>query len=195
MVDDSRLERAAAFAQQAIPWTNNQKRNAQLAADALSTHGFYATTQNPSGNRTDKRFAAIGSPTNGILVNPSSPFWKNPVESAKQSYDVGHLSTDDPKGTLLHEIAHTIYDPQGYWSADSQKQTASQVSRYGQTNPKEFVSEVFAGLHTGKTFPEDVMNLYRVMSTRQHNDQGAYQPQTAMAPSLPNALLKSGGIG
>lgn len=165
---DDRLQRAANFAQTTIPWTVNQKTNAKLAADALNAHGFDAMTKNPSGNKTDKRFAAIGSPTNGILVNETSPFWKDPQTSAKQSFDVGHLSTDDPKGVLLHEIAHTIFDPQGYWSAGQHKETASQVSRYAQTNPKEFVSEVFAGLHTGKQYPDDVVNLFKMLSARKH---------------------------
>lgn len=165
---DDRLQRAANLAQTPIAFGTNQKKNAQLAADALNQNGFEAMTKNPSGNKTDKRFAAIGSPTNGILVNESSPFWKNPKEAAKQSFDVGHLSTDDPRGVLLHEVGHTIFDPQGYWSADSQKQVAAQVSRYAQTNPKEFVSEVFAGLHTGKEYPEDVLNLFKVLSARKH---------------------------
>lgn len=154
-------DRAKLLAGKEIQWTASKKKNAQLAADALNEHGFNASTENPSGNKTPKRFAAIGSPTNGILVNPSSDYWSDPVAMAKANYESGHLSTDHPMGVLLHEIGHTVFEPYGHWLTDSQKHIAGQVGRYAASNPKEFVSEVYAGTNTGKTYSPEVMNLFK----------------------------------
>lgn len=151
---------------QTITWTKSQKVNAQLAAQALVTAGFKAMTENPSGSKVSSKFAAIGSPTNGILVNPRSPYWKDPVGNARFQFSSGHLSTDNPMGILLHEIAHTIFDVTPNWLSEKQKEIAKQVSRYAGVNPREFVSEVFAGIHTGKTYGEDVMRLYGLLSGR-----------------------------
>lgn len=152
-----------------IKWTKSRKGNAELAAKALSDAGFRAFTTNPSGARTDKRLAAVGSPTNGILVNPASPYWADPEGQARLNFEKGHLSTDNPLGVLIHEAAHTIYDPANTWMApDQQRQVAAKVSKYAAVNPKEFVSEVTAGLHTGKTYDDDVMRLYALNTTRKH---------------------------
>lgn len=158
---ESHDERAKKLAQKNIEWTNNQKKNAQLAADALNEHGFKAMTEQPSGNKIDKRFAAYGSSTNGILVNPRSSYWKDPIASAKANHESGHLSSDHPLSTLLHEVGHTIYEPPHQWmNAQKEKEIAGQVGRYAASNPKEFVSEVFAAKHTGKELSPEVMNLY-----------------------------------
>lgn len=151
-----------------IAWTTSQKKNAELAADALRAAGYKAMTANPSGRPMNKHFAAIGSPTNGIFINPRCAYWKDPVTSARIQKEVGHLSTDNPIGVLLHEIGHTMYEPPGHWLAPSQKDVAGQVSKYAMSNPKEFVSEVIAGLHTGRNYSDEVMRLYD-MYTREHH--------------------------
>jgi hypothetical protein len=43
----------------------------------------------------------------------------------------------------------------------SEIKTASKVSQYGATSPIEFVAETYAGMVSGKTYPDDVMDLYR----------------------------------
>ena len=157
-----------------IKWTKSGKANAELAAQALSSSGFRAFTKNPSGAKTNPKFAAIGSPTNGVLVNPACPYWKDPEGQAKFNFEKGWLSTDHPLGVLIHEAAHTIYDPPNTWMADQQKAVATKVSKYAAVNPKEFVSEVTAGLHTGKKYDEDVMRLYQINTTRKHGQDASF---------------------
>ena len=123
-------------------WTTSQKKNAEIAAGVLRAAGFKAMTENPSGRKTDARFAAIGSATNGILVNPRSRFWKDPEASAKLNREGEHLSTSSPLGVLLHEIGHLEHpDVRSNWMAEREKQIAQKVSKYAGTNPKEFVAE------------------------------------------------------
>ena len=149
-----------------IPWTKSAKKNAELAASLLRKAGFDAVTENPSGRKTDSRFAAIGSKTNGILVNPRCGYWKDPVAAAQLNFKVGHLSTDHPLGVLLHEIAHIIYDAPDNWFADLHKEVAKRVSKYAASNPKEFVSEVYAGINTGKKYDDEVMKFYNMYARK-----------------------------
>lgn len=159
---------AASLARREIKWTKSAKKNAELTAAAMNEihPGFNAMTQNPSGRPTDSRFAAIGSATNGILINPRSPYWKDPVASAKHNHEVGHFSTDHPLHAAIHEISHTIHEVPRHWGAEQQKAVAAKVGKYAATNPSEFVAETFAGLHVGKRYDEDVMRLYNLYARR-----------------------------
>ena len=170
-----------------IKWGKTAKENVEIAKKLLSDIGIKAMTENPSGNKTDKRYAAIGSSTNGILINKNSPFWKDPELSAKENYKSGQLSTDNPVGVLLHEIAHIKYpDAPGYWPFPNQKEAASKVSKYATKNPKEFVSEVFAGINSGKEYSEPIMDLYRNWTKKDAQIQNAvddpviYDPEQVM---------------
>jgi hypothetical protein len=159
-----------------IKWGKTSKANAQLMADLLNSHGINASTTNPSGIKTEGRFAAIGSPTNGILINPSSPFWKDPVAAAKSNFDNGHLSSENPVAVVLHEIAHTVYDPPSTWqNRQRQEVIAEKVGKYAKTNPKEFVSEVFAGIHTGKKYDDDVMTLYNSFTDSEYSRHSKFK--------------------
>jgi phage-related protein (TIGR01555 family) len=142
-------------------WGKTAKANAEIAARILNDAGINAMTENPSGRKTDGRFAAIGSPTNGVLINKSSPFWKDPAAMAKSNAESGHLASSSPMGVLLHEVGHTLHTKApGYWPVPAQKELAGEVSRYAMTSPKEFVAEVFAGIHTGKEYSPEVMRQY-----------------------------------
>ena len=177
-------ERAGTLGESKITWTTSQKKNAALAAAALNAAGFQAVTENPSGHKTNFRFVAVGSPTNGILVNQRSKFWKDPEAAARHNHEIGHLSTPHPLGVLLHEIAHTQYpDVPSTWMADVQKAVASRVSKYGATNPREFVSETFAGLHSGLSYDDDVMRLYQLYT------------RTTAAPGLARADAQAAARG
>ena len=154
-----------------IKWATSAKKNAESVADVLNKAGFKSMTVNPSGRLTDKRFAAIGG-SNGILINPRSSFWKDPVKMAKQNHESGHLSTDNPMGVALHEISHVLYDPPKHWNAEQQKTVAGKVSKYAATNPAEFVSEVFAGKHTGKQYDEDVTRLFDLYTADHYKRSG-----------------------
>jgi hypothetical protein len=146
-------------------WTTSQKKNAEIAAGILRAAGYKAMTVNPSGSKTNSRFAAIGSATNGILVNPRSSFWKDPEASAKLNQ--GHLATANPLGTLLHEIGHLEHpDVRSNWMAEREKTIAQKVSKYAGTNPKEFVAETFAGLHSGQDYDDEVMGLFKALTWR-----------------------------
>ena len=67
----------------------------------------------------------------------------------------GYLSSDSAEHTIHHEIGHALYDPPDNFMAQVHQDLAREkVSRYAAMNPKEFVSEVYAGMQAGREFSE-----------------------------------------
>jgi hypothetical protein len=90
------------------------------------------------------------------------------AEQFDKSVASGFLSQRNP---VLHEIAHLQheksdrnYDLKSTWAFQTHKQIAGKVSRYAMTNPKEFVAETFSGYLSGKRYPDEVMNLYKLQN-------------------------------
>lgn len=142
-----------------IKWTKNATKNAELAGVALQKLGVKTFIE----ARPKSVAAAIGSPNNGILINKSHKFWKDPVTAMLHSKIAGHNSTSDPRGVLVHEMAHLLYDTRDNWFGN-EKEIAKQVSNYATTNPHEFVSEVSAGVNTGVKYSPEVMNLFKLLA-------------------------------
>jgi hypothetical protein len=109
-----------------------------------------------------------GKPPETVLqVNSSKAHQANWVNNAK----TGWLSQANP---VLHEIGHNLHlvnNPTNYitWHNtekyvkiySDEKKTAEKVSRYAATVPSEFIAETYAGIRSGKTYPDDVKNLYK----------------------------------
>jgi hypothetical protein len=109
--------------------------------------------------------------TRSLKLNPRFD-WKGLREWARDGYKDGTFSSDSVSHVLWHELAHAhmakqrpefFANVQGgrIVLSDAQRRLALQVSSYAGTSPVEFVSEVFAGRCAGKTYPPEVMALYR----------------------------------
>jgi hypothetical protein len=141
----------------------NKKENIETVKSLIADEGFNATDVVRSGRKIDKGTAAIyNNQTGEIFVNPSATYWKNPVEASAAAFRSGKLSTDDPMGVVYHEIAHGKFNVQDNFMSLKHQQSAGKVSAYAKRNAKEFVSETYAGLKTGKKYDDEIMTMFKV---------------------------------
>jgi hypothetical protein len=141
----------------------NKKQNVEIAKKLIADEGFIATTENPSGRKIDKSIPAIYNNVTGqVYINPNGRFWKDPVNSAKTAFDSGRLSTESPMGIIYHEVAHGKFKVQDNFMSWEHQQSAGKVSDYAKRNAKEFVSEVYAGIKTGKKYDPEIMTMFKV---------------------------------
>lgn len=139
-------------------WGKSPIANAREAARFISQSGFPSEIYRKAGSPV----AAIYSNTDSkIHVNVSNPFWKDPVGVMARNAASGHLASDSPTHILDHEMGHAIYSaPDNFHTLAHQDMARQQVSKYAATNPKEFVSEVHAGMKGGKTYSPEVMSAF-----------------------------------
>jgi hypothetical protein len=85
----------------------------------------------------------------------------------ERSVSNGWLSQDN---IILHEHAHNLhrksagdlFDTYRSWGYPSQhKPIAAKISKYATSNPVEFVAETFAAHVSGKSIPQDALELYK----------------------------------
>jgi hypothetical protein len=105
------------------------------------------------------------------FIHLSSAVVGNPIDETKGGDSYYTLSSNlDPEGpgTVIHEMGHMMhfqssatnfYSLQG--ASHRQPMVARKVSTYATNNPREFVAEVFLGLVYGKSFDDDVIQMYR----------------------------------
>jgi len=128
---------------------------------AIKKFGFDVPKSITSKKFENSKAIAYGS-HNGIAMTT------RPVnrELLEKQVEIGYWSQFNP---IIHEVGHlehqkaspNSYDANSTWSfGNKNTEITSKVSRYAQTNPKEFVAEVFGGVLSGKTYPPDVMGLY-----------------------------------
>lgn len=125
---------------------------------------------------------ATGKPINEhMAINHRESYWKDPTREGRVQFDAGFWSTADPQHPIVHEAGHyqhfqnvttdsrglsfTATDGRvigGHFPAGTNHQDiARRVSRYAASQPSEFVAETYAGVRLGKTFDDEVMDLYR----------------------------------
>jgi len=116
-----------------------------------------------------------------VRIYSNSTYWKDPDSVRKQIVDNGFWSSEDPNHPIVHEFGHWRhaqvitqdkfgfgfkYDGQVFsnksFGSTARRVTAQKVSRYGATSPPEFIAETYAGLRSGNTYDQDVMDLYRL---------------------------------
>lgn len=128
---------------------------------AIKKFGFDVPKSITSKKFENSKAIAYGS-RNGIAMTT------RPVsrELLEKQVEIGYWSQFNP---IIHEVGHlehqkaspNSYDANSTWSfGNKNTEITLKVSRYAQTNPREFVAEVFGGVLSGKTYPPDVMGLY-----------------------------------
>lgn len=142
------------------PFGNKKGQNIDTAISLLKAQGV--KTVDKLGKRSSGAAAWAQQDYQRVVINTSHGHWKNPKASAIHNRRSGNLSTSDPRGTLFHEAAHLkLRQVPNFFNLKDQKM-AGRVSRYARMNPKEFTSEVYAGLKTGRKYDSQVMKLYRM---------------------------------
>lgn len=102
----------------------------------------------------------------------SNVSWHNIEETTNKMAHAGHISSNNPKHVIYHEVGHYQHRFGSFlryaFSAlgenklpigveDFVKET---VSDYGASSITDFVAEVFAGHVAGKKYPKDILDLY-----------------------------------
>ena len=116
-----------------------------------------------------------------IHINPNAKYFRDKAYRETQ-FESGFLSTDDPLGPIYHEYAHHVIRKTlgimlfgTYQNADAANplvtaqspdflEAADEVGSYATVSLLEFLSEVFAGLKTKKTFSPQVMKVYNIFA-------------------------------
>lgn len=141
----------------------SKKKNIAEAHRAIQAAGFPTQEWHKPGSAS----AAIYSNTdNKIHINSAHKFWTDPTSGMKATHAAGHLSSSDPSHVLNHEIGHAIYSPPDNWNTLSHQDMARNVSKYAAMNPKEFVSEVHAGMAGGKEFSPEIMQAFKMYARK-----------------------------
>lgn len=136
------------------PWTKNKAKNLEIAKRYVESLGHKAEIYPSKGNGV-----AYHNEGRGISLNSNHKFWRDPVGSASRATN---LSSHSPEHVIHHEIGHALYDaPNNFMTLAHQDLARSKVSGYAAMNPKEFVSEVHAGMKAGKSYGDDVMTAFK----------------------------------
>jgi uncharacterized protein with gpF-like domain len=144
-----------------VNWTTNKSDNIKTMASIIEEEGYEVVVQ-PFGRGRSNTVAMASQ--GKVYLNKSGKFFRDPVNNMKDNYDTKWLSSDNPAGVAYHEIAHLKFKQNDNFFSLNHRDIAERVSRYARTNPKEFVSEVYSGLRTGKQYDEQVMKLYKAYS-------------------------------
>ena len=141
-------------------WTSNKSQNAKIMASIAEKEGYKVEIQPFGAGRNEIAMASNGK----IYINKTSKFLADPENNMKAQYKSKWLSTDNPEGIVYHEIAHLKFKQRDNFFTNTHREIVEKVSRYSRRNPKEFVSEVYAGIKTGKKYDKDVMGLFKMYS-------------------------------
>jgi hypothetical protein len=121
---------------------------------------------------TSGRVGVYDPATRTIAINPDPVLWDQAFLDAR--LQDGTFSTADPRGTAYHEYSHfrvhdrspvaymTLHDPTGIFQGDVNA-LYPQVSNYSQGSALDFIGEVYAGLSTGRQFPQAATDAYSLM--------------------------------
>lgn len=136
----------------------NKKANLDMAKAYLEQLGYKAEIYT---GKSQSRSAAVWS--HGVIyLYQSSKVWSDPVGAMKEQADHKFLASADPVHILHHEIGHELYDAPSNFMNNAERDIITQhVSKYAAMNPKEFVSEVHAAMAAGKTYPPEIMHLFK----------------------------------
>lgn|SRR3990167_8890097 len=135
----------------------NKSDNVKLAVSKAEKLGMDVTTSSITKIPKDE-VAIYNNATGEVFINTRADYWNDPARYANENYENGWLSSSNPMHPIYHEQGHALFNPSPNWNGG--KDIAAKVSKYATVNPREFVSEVYAGLKAGKKYPADVMRFY-----------------------------------
>jgi len=125
---------------------------------------------------------AVFNPPN--FIHLSSAIVGNPIDDMRGGAAYYTLSSNlDPQGpaTVVHELGHLMHyqtSAENFFGLQSASHRlpmlAQKVSTYATNSPREFVAEVFLGLVYGKSFDDDVLDMYSALG-------GPISPQISAA--------------
>lgn len=133
-----------------------RRKNAERAKQIIEGAGFKAEIYSNS----KLNWAASYSPSmDKISINEANYIWEDVVQNTMKQIQ---LSSQNPDHIVLHEIGHVLFDPPDNFMNVLQDREfiRTAVSQYASANPKEFVSEVYAGLIAGKKYPASVLAMF-----------------------------------
>lgn len=132
-------------------------KNVERARRMIEAAGIRAEIyQNPKLN-----WAASYSPSmDKISINKSNFIWEDVVQNTIKQVQ---LASQHPDHIVMHELGHAFFDPpDNFFNVmDTRDFVRKAVSHYAGANPKEFVSEVYAALISGRKFDARVMDLFK----------------------------------
>jgi hypothetical protein len=145
-----------------VQFTTKKKENIEIFRKEAEALGYPITTESKSKTSSIAiAFKPADTPNGKIYLNPNSEWIKHPHEVQERMFKSGYLSSPDPMATLHHETAHLKFNaPDNFMNNRERDIIGEQVSKYARINPKEFVSEVYGAMQTGKTFSEEIMFLF-----------------------------------
>jgi hypothetical protein len=114
--------------------------------------------------------------TGAVYLNPDAAFWNGDTAKVRaealRMFETGMWSSDSLAHPVLHESGHMKahrWDSDRHeslrrlrLSAEQRTTIAREVGTRATVNPQEFVAEVYAGLATGRTYSESVMEWYNL---------------------------------
>jgi len=160
------------------PWAQENVRRAVEAAGVSPNVRVVVDRWEP-----DTQLAAYRPDTGELAVNSGATHWYSTDLAAAQAElrAQGIASSDRPEAPIVHELGHMLHHEavrdlpewnyRGFtYAAPStlggprvKAMVAHEVSQYAaaSNDPREFVAEVFAGVRGGRTYPSEVMKLYK----------------------------------
>jgi hypothetical protein len=137
-------------------------RNLTIAADcSIVENDTTSAAQYVAPNFMHLGSMGLNNPQEGKRINPDTG--QEELNFTSAQVDLTGV------GTVVHELGHAIHyalAPGKFHELTSTRFTggagalAAKVSGYS-TNPREFVAEVFTGTIHGKTYPDDVIKMYK----------------------------------
>jgi ADP-Ribosyltransferase in polyvalent proteins len=152
-------------------WTKGGADYSNFKTMPSEIEGVPITKKLMSSKRTIARGDILGITLNTSKI--ARGYWNNLAERQQAHFDSGWFSSPHPNHVIWHELGHVKHHNNGNYSASESYLTntngtdavfarvAKKVSRYAETNAKEFVAEVFAARRAGKIFDADVLRLYK----------------------------------
>ncbi|MDB5082335.1 MAG: uncharacterized protein JWP00_4259 [Chloroflexi bacterium] len=137
-------------------------RNLSISADcSIVENDTTSAAQYVAPNFMHLGSMGLNNPQEGTRINPDTG--KEELKFTSAQVDTSGV------GTVVHELGHAIHyalAPGKFHELSSTSfangggDLANKVSGYA-TNPREFIAEVFTGTIHGKTYPDEIIRMYK----------------------------------
>ena len=149
----------AVHALKAVVFVDGRKAtNIKKVATALTKAGLKAKVISDLYRNSSPAYTKLNDDT--LYLNDACDFWGVPAYVTKKKYVAGLLSSDDPMHFIYHEYAHIAKSLSDVRWQGNEEAVAAKVSKYATQNRNEFIAEYTAGVMAGKSYSQDVDDLY-----------------------------------